>query len=46
MGIDAIKRMINNETKSPKEEILATVAENKVVVYSKSWCPDSRYTKK
>ena len=46
MGVDAVKRMINGEYKSPKEEILATVAANKVVVYSKSWCPDSRYTKK
>lgn len=29
-----------------KSEIEATVAENKVVVYSKSYCPYSRKTKK
>ena len=46
MGVDAVKRMISGEKMSLKEEILATVAEHKVVVYSKSWCPDSRYTKK
>merc|ERR1719510_2026462 len=37
--------MIDDKTEILKEEIFATVSENQVVVYTKSWCPDSNHTK-